>query len=395
MLLVGLNLRPAITSLGAVLEEVRHDLGMSGTATGLLTALPVLCFALVGAVTPALMRRLSHEKIVAASLAMLVAGLTIRPITSLPSVFMVASTLSLTGIAVANVVLPGLLKEYFPNRAGPVSALFGVFIALGTSAGAALTVPAGHTIGGGWRAGLAVWSAVGALALFPWLVAAHAAGRSRHAPRPSDGVRAWRSGRAWALVAFWAFQSAQAYVLFGWLPVILQDAGHTPAEAGWLLALLSALGVPVAFVVAAVQRRRDDHRMTTSGLMLCYVGGYIGLACHTGHLTVLWVSLLGIASGAFSLMLSLLTTRSLTSAGTDSLSAFVQSLGYLLSGGVPIVAGWLSSQTGSWRPLLIMMMVLLVPQTVAGLIASRPWLLEQDVRDRDTHLERTPPVGRS
>nr|WP_240939648.1 MFS transporter [Planosporangium flavigriseum] len=390
VLLVGLNLRPAVTSLGAVLEEVQRDLHFSGTGSGFLTALPVLCFALVGAGTPLLLRRFNHEKVVAGSLTMLVAGLVIRPFTSLPVVFAVASALSLAGIAIANVVLPGVVKEYFPDRAGPITGMFSAFVALGTSAGSAFTVPFGHSVNGGWRAGLGLWAAVGALGLAPWVVTAYRAARVRRGGTLGDGVSAWRSPRAWALMGFWALQSAQAYVLLGWLPAILQRSGHTPGEAGWLVALMGALGAPVAFAVAVMQRRRADQRVTMLGVMLCYAGGYVGLLYYPGPLAVLWMCLLGLASGAFPLMLSLLGTRSATPASTHSLSAFVQSTGYLLAGAAPVVAGWLSSQTASWRPLLIMMMLLLVPQTVTGMIAAGPWVLDREVRNRGSSGHQLP-----
>lgn len=48
VILTALNLRPAITSIGPVLGEMRETLGASAVWAGVLTTLPGLCFAAAG-----------------------------------------------------------------------------------------------------------------------------------------------------------------------------------------------------------------------------------------------------------------------------------------------------------------------------------------------------------
>lgn len=379
ILLVGFNMRPAVTSVGAVLDDIRADLEVSGLLAGLLTSLPVLSFAVLGACTPLLSRFLGSRRVLVLAMSMLVAGLAVRPLVSSGALFVGLSAVPLAGIAIANVALPEVVKRHFPGSVGPITGLYTMLVALGTSAGAALTVPAGQILSGGWHAGLGIWAVVALGALVPWVIAAISAGREDRTEIPATAARAWTIGKGRALACFFALQASQAYVLFGWLPVILRDAGHTPEAAGWLVSLMAIVGAPVALLVTA-PRRGDDQRGTVLVLMVCYVIGYLGLLFAPYGGALLWVCLLGVASGAFPLAMNMLGTKSGTPEGTASLSSFVQSSGYLAGGLAPVAAGWLSANSQSWRPLLILMAVAVLPQLLAGLVASGPWTVEEELR---------------
>ncbi|HET9382218.1 MAG TPA: MFS transporter [Streptomyces sp.] len=201
LVLAAVNLRPAITSFGALLEEVRGGLGMSGSVAGLLTSVPPLCFALFGATAPRLARRFGPAAVVCAGMAAIAAGLLIRPYTGGTPAFLAASALALMGIAVSNVLMPVVVKRWFPDRVGPMTGVYSMALAVGTSSAAAVTVPAADALGGNWRSGLAVWAVPAALAVLPWLAFV----RDRDTPRgerPAAGARgrgrpfaAWRDRR--------------------------------------------------------------------------------------------------------------------------------------------------------------------------------------------------------
>ncbi|MER6040637.1 MFS transporter, partial [Streptomyces sp. NPDC001856] len=169
IVLAALNLRPAITSLGALLEEVRDDLGMSGSVAGLLTSVPPLCFAVFGLAAPRLARRFGPGAVVCAGMAAIGAGLLIRPWAGGTAGFLAASALALMGIAVSNVLMPAIVKRWFPDRVGSMTGLYSMALALGTATAAAATVPVTEALGGDWRSGLAVWAALAAAAVLPWL----------------------------------------------------------------------------------------------------------------------------------------------------------------------------------------------------------------------------------
>ncbi|MGW3285176.1 CynX/NimT family MFS transporter [Streptomyces sp. NPDC001002] len=378
LLLAAVNLRPAVTSLGPVLEEVRESLGMSATAAGVLTSVPAVCFALVGSAAPRLARRLGPEGVIALGMAAMTAGLAVRPLVAGTGPFVALSALALAGIAVANVLLPVVVKQRFPDRVGMMTGLYSMALNLGASSAAAVTVPLAEAFGGDWRIGLGSWAALGLLAVPPWLpLARRPAERiadTATAPRdspPSPGVRMTRSPTAWALAVYFGLQATAAYVVIGWLPQIFRDAGLSAEGAGVLFAVTSVLGVPLSFVLAAVAGRlhRQSGAAVTIGLF--GIAGYAGLWAAPAAAPVLWAVLLGVANCSFPLALTMIGMRGRDSATVIRLSAFAQSAGYLLSIPGPILVGALYQHTGSWRTPLALMALLMLPQLVAGWLAGR------------------------
>jgi CP family cyanate transporter-like MFS transporter len=382
VLLVALNLRPAVSSVGPLLGQVQAGLGMSGAVAGVVTTLPALCFGVFSALTPRLSRRYGAHRVLVAAMVALVAGLALRPLAGSAVPFVAASVLGLAGIAAGNVTLPVLVRTHFPARLGLVTGLYTMVLNLGTAVASAVTVPAAR-LTGGWRGGLGVWAAVAVLGLLPWL------GSLRHDPtrgpavRPDhrrDRIRPSRSRLGWALAVYMGTQSLQAYVVFGWLAKIFTDAGYSPAAAGLLLSLVTAVGTPIALLLPGLANRGRDQRPYVVALVACYVAGYGGLlvAPHAG--AVLWALLIGVGGGAFPLALLMMGLRAATPAGTSALSGFAQSVGYLIAAAGPVLVGVLHELTGGWPVPVLFLVVLLVPQLVAGLAAGRDRRLEDELR---------------
>ncbi|MDG5803015.1 MFS transporter [Streptomyces ossamyceticus] len=187
IVLTALNLRPAITSLGALLEEVRDGLGMSGSVAGLLTSVPPLCFAVFGSLAPRLARRFGPAAVVCAGMVAIAAGLVVRPYTGTTAGFVAASALALMGIAVSNVLMPVIVKTWFPDRVGSMTGLYSMALALGTSAAAAVTVPLTEALGGTWQTGLTAWATLAAVAVLPWLPFVRTGG-ARGSGRAAEGA---------------------------------------------------------------------------------------------------------------------------------------------------------------------------------------------------------------
>lgn len=187
IVLAALNLRPAITSLGALLEEVRDGLGMSGSVAGLLTSVPPLCFAVFGVTAPRLARRFGAGAVVCAGMVAIGMGLLIRPFTGGTAGFLAASALALMGIAVSNVLMPAIVKRWFPDRVGSMTGLYSMALALGTSVAAAATVPVTEALGGGWQSGLAIWAGLAAAAVLAWLPLARERGETAAVRRTARG----------------------------------------------------------------------------------------------------------------------------------------------------------------------------------------------------------------
>ncbi|MGV9555773.1 CynX/NimT family MFS transporter [Streptomyces sp. NPDC003401] len=393
VVLAALNLRPAITSLGALLEEVRDGLGMSGGVAGLLTSVPPLCFAVFGVTAPRLARRFGAGAVVCAGMAAITAGLLIRPYAGGTAGFLAASALALMGIAVSNVLMPVIVKRWFPDRVGSMTGLYSMALALGTSAAAAVTVPLTDALGGDWRSGLTVWAGLAAAAVLPWLPLARERGAASVAPSPAraeDGragegraqdapvLRITRSRTAWALAAFFGLQATAAYITMGWMPQIFRDAGVPASTAGLLLAVTMVMGVPLAFVIPRLATRLPHQGPIVVALGLCGLAGYAGLHLAPAAGAWAWALLLGVSNCAFPLALTMVGMRARTGGGVAQLSAFAQSAGYLLSIPGPLLVGVLYQHSGGWGLPLALMAALMVPQMAVGVLAGRDRTVEDE-----------------
>ncbi|MET8959296.1 MFS transporter [Streptomyces sp. NPDC004074] len=392
IVLTALNLRPAITSLGALLEEVRDGLGMSGGVAGLLTSVPPLCFGVFGIMAPRLARRFGPGAVVCAGMAAITAGLLLRPYVGGTAGFLVGSALALMGIAVSNVLMPVIVKRWFPDRVGSMTGLYSMALALGTAAAAAVTVPLTDALGGRWRTGLAVWAVLSAVAVLPWIAFVRAAGTAPAdgaAPdtgsgrgEPDDGLRIIRSRTAWALAVFFGLQATAAYITMGWMAQIFRDAGVAAGTAGVLLAVTMVMGVPLAFVIPRLASRLPHQGPIVIALGVCGLAGYAGLYWAPAGGAWVWAVLLGVSNCAFPLALTMVGMRARTSAGVAELSAFAQSTGYLLSIPGPLLVGVLYQSSGGWGLPLALMAGLMVPQIVVGVLAGRKGTVEDEMAGR-------------
>ncbi|MET8325431.1 MFS transporter [Streptomyces sp. NPDC005181] len=383
LVLTALNLRPAITSLGALLEEVRDGLHMSGSVAGVLTSVPPLCFAVFGIMAPRLARRFGPAAVVCAGMVAIAAGLVIRPFVGSTAGFLAASALALMGIAVSNILMPVIVKRWFPDRVGSMTGLYSMALALGTALAAAVTVPMTDALGGSWNAGLGIWAVLAAAAVLPWIPLTRdrrgAHGQST-APQHGDApaLRITRSRTAWGLACFFGLQATAAYIAMGWMPQIFRDAGVSAGTAGVLLAVTMAMGVPLAFVIPRVAARMKNQGPIVVFLCVCGLIGYAGLYLAPAGGAWAWALLLGIANCAFPLALTMIGMRSRSGAGVVRLSAFAQSTGYLISIPGPLLVGVLYQHSGGWGLPIALMAGLMVPQMVAGILAGRDRTIEDE-----------------
>ncbi|MER5967551.1 MFS transporter [Streptomyces sp. NPDC002057] len=391
LVLAALNLRPAITSLGALLEEVSAGLHMSGTVAGVLTSVPPLCFAVFGITAPRLARRFGPAAVVCAGMAAIFTGLVLRPFAGGTVGFLAASALALMGIAVSNVLMPVIVKRYFPDRVGSMTGLYSMALALGTSLAAAVTVPMTDALGGDWRVGLGVWAAVAALAVLPWIPLVRDRDRAATGGASTGGAatatapagttaapRVSRSRTAWALACFFGLQATGAYITMGWMPQIFRDAGVPASTAGLLLAVTMVMGVPLAFVIPRLATRMKNQGPIAVALGLCGLTGYTGLFLAPAAGAWVWALLLGVSNCSFPLALTMIGMRSRTGAGVVRLSAFAQSVGYLISIPGPLLVGMLYQHSGGWGLPIALMGGLMVPQMIVGTLAGRDRTVEDE-----------------
>lgn len=371
IVLTGLNLRTAVTTVGPLLAELQRGLGMGPVVAGLLTTLPVVCFAALGSVTPALTRRFGEHSALAGALLVMSVGLVARAVAGSVWVFLLMSVLALAGGAVGNVVLPALVKRHFPERTGVVVAAYTTALAVGQAGGAALAVPVARLAGEqGWRLGIGVWALVSLVAVLPWLpLLARDRDRGGEAVPIRTPVLV-RNTLAWALALLFAAQSAQAYIVFGWFAQFFREAGVSASRAGLLVGFVSALTIPIALVIPAVAARMRTQRPLVLALAGASVLGYSGMLVAPVAGAWLWMLLVGIGLGLFPLMLTMIGLRARSATTTAALSAFVQGIGYVFAGTGPLLVGVLRAATGGWDAPFTLMFALCAVMVGAGWYAG-------------------------
>lgn len=392
VLLVAVNLRPAVVAVSPLVAEIRADLGLASATAGLLTTLPVLCFGLFAPVAPRLARRIGPEPTLLVALGVLAAGVLLRLVPLTTALFL-GSLLAGAAIAVGNVLMPVVVRRDFPRRAGAMMGAVSVLISGGGALAAAATVPLEGATGLTWRPTLALWVLPALLALVLWWPAARGSHRVHRAdPPPGQGAgpgaglvaavpRLRRDPLAWQVTMFMGMQSLQFYALTAWAPTVFVDAGHDPTTAGLLLSVAGVSSLFTAAVVPALAGRLRGQHALVLALLALWTSGYTGLLlAPEGAAAVLWMVLVGLGQGiGISLALTLMSLRSADAETTSRLSGMAQGVGYAVAAVGPLGLGALHDLTDGWTVPLLALVVLLVPLTVAGLGAARDRVVAPDV----------------
>ncbi|WP_258027539.1 CynX/NimT family MFS transporter [Microbacterium sp. BH-3-3-3] len=380
IVLLALTLRIAVASLSPLLTTIQRDFDVPAAIVGLIGTAPPVAFALAGTVTPAIERRIGLERLVLVAAVVAAAMLGLRA-AAIDAFSLLAATAGVFGaVGIANVLLPAVVKKYFPTRIGVMTTVYSTTMAVATFTPPLVAVPLADAVG--WRGSFLVWAVVAVAAVVPWIAMSLRARASRadivEAPRASVLSRIVRVPQTWALVATFAVNSSVAYGLFAWLPPLLIDvAGVEPAEAGSLLALFSFMGLPVSLVVPLLVGRMRS----TAPFYVVAVGaglaGVAGLLFAPTLATTLWVVLIGLPPLMFPMVLVLFGLRTRSHDTAVALSGLVQSVGYGIAALMPLAIGVTHELTGGWTAGLLLLGAAVILVIPAGFIVSRGETIEQ------------------
>jgi MFS transporter, CP family, cyanate transporter len=380
ILLVSLNMRAAVSAVSPLLSDISGHYGLSSTAGGLLTTLPVLLMGLTASFVPRLIRRFGPEPVVLGALLLLAAGVGLRVMSGVGPLFL-GSVVVGAAISLLNVTMPGLVKRDFPDRAAMMTGVYSTAMIVGATFAAALSVPMEHAFGG-WQGSLASWSVLALAAAALWLpqvVGARKPGRE-HAGQQAGQQQAgaarlpglWRHPLAWQLAVFMGIMSLLAYTLIAWMPTVLTDHGMSRGTAGLIFAFCNLVQIAGAFLVPLAAGRMTSQRLLVVLMTGCYAVGIGGLMIAPGAGAWLWAALLGIAmGGGFGLAMALVVLRSGGAGIASQLSGMSQMVGYFIAACGPVGVGALHQLTGGWNLPLMLLLGCCGLALVAGLGAGR------------------------
>jgi len=385
IVLVAFTLRQAVAAISPIIGDIRVDIPVSNIDVGLLGTLPPILFAASGFFAPRVARSIGLDGGIVLALALMTAGHLIRAFAPGFAVLIVGSVIAFAGTGIGNVLLPSIVRRYFPDRVALLTAVYACIVGVSTALPAALAAPIAEATS--WRFSLGVWSATSIVALVPWLIVMARERRQRLSdaaltPSPPLALvtRLWRSRVAVSITILFSASAICTYAAFAWLPEILGDiAGSTPTEAGVLLAITGIISVPGALVAPALVAKLRNVGWLIAAGVAGFVLGYLGLLLAPAALTLLWVLLIGSGSILFPVCLALINVRTRTAGGTVALSGFAQGIAYALGALGPLVVGLLHDGSAGWTLPLLFLMVVALAAIIPAVTLARPTFVEDEL----------------
>ncbi|MDQ0736484.1 MFS transporter [Arthrobacter agilis] len=369
--LVALNLRGPFVAVAPVADLIQADLQFPPAVLGLLTSIPVLCFALAAPLASSAARRFGVEFAVTLTLLGVMAGVVVRSAGG-SLLVMVGTVLIGLAITVGNIAVPLIIRRDVPlARQGFAMGIYTAALNIGAFLTSAATAPLAEAAG--WRVALAAAAILAAVAVSSWTLAVGPGKAFRVSPeRSGDTALPPVRGSGWitaGLAVAFAMQAFSYYGVTAWLPSYLHDElGMSVTGAGaassifQVLAIVGALGVPVA-------TRFMSTTAVAVTLGALWITVPLGLLLAPG-LWWLWSISGGIAQGGGATVIFLTTirlARDQISAGR--MSAVVQGSGYRLAATAPPLLGLVHEASGSWTPALLVLLasvVIFVVSTTAS-----------------------------
>ncbi|MFF1382302.1 MFS transporter [Arthrobacter sp. NPDC058288] len=366
VVLIGLNLRAGITGASALLHDLQEVLGYGAFIAAVIPSIPTLCFAVAGAATSWLTRRMGVEKAILLALGMLAAGLLLRGIPS-TGMLLAGTVVGMSGLAVCNVAMPSFIREHYAHRTSLMTALYTVTMTTGATVTAVLVVPVAQLLGSA-SAGL---GAIGLLSVAAFLgflpVALHA--HRNATPGRGTNVSPWpllRTRTGALLTAIFTLQALLAYAVLSWFPYMLTTTGLTATDSGLMFGLMQLVSVPAGMVLIAIGSRPRMLRPAFYLASVTMLSGVAALMLLPATLAAVPAVLLGFGLGIFPLVMVMISRSGRTTAETTAMSTLAQSVGYLLATAGPFGMGLLHSATGGWTVPLVLLLAIALAQIVVG-----------------------------
>lgn len=394
ILFFALTLRTAVTALAPLIPLIRESFEFNTFAVSLIGALSPACFAVASLLTPRITRRIGLTYAVLCSIGIGLSGHIVRALSNDWTTLAVGSLLALLGAGMGNVVLPPLIKKYFPDRIGVMTSLYVSLLILSASVTSLIAVPVATATT--WRVALAQWAVFSFMVSLPWLAVLTSEKRSTSSDQrgdspavtpapatPSSPLPLRRSSTAWAIGVTFAVGAFTSYAFFTWLPVILVEIAHVDlAQAGALASIFTLVGIPPAlFIPVLAQHFKRTDLMLHAGTLL-FSAGFLGLILFPTVTPWLWIGILGLAPLAFPLGLALINLRTESHHTSLQLSGFAQSISYLSASLAPILVGVTFQLTGGWTVALISLALISTAGSFSAFVIRRGLTVEADLARR-------------
>lgn len=344
VILVGLNLRPILASIGPLLDGIQRDTGLNDSTASLLTTLPVVMMGVCLLGTSWLRRTMGENRGILLGLALIFVGALARISGPTSTKLLLTATLGGVGIAIVQALTPTVIRR----RAGPQTArLMGLYsTAIMGGALLASIISPWFAKMWGWPSALGVWAVPALLAIAGWLII-----RDHQQPATtSSSLRIHRSPRAWALLAFFGMGTGAYTLVLAWLPPFFTQLGWSSQAAGNILGALTAAEVVAGIAVSLWVDRSRDRRPALMIALESLLAGMLMLCL--SPLTLAWPAaiLAGLGIGALFPLSLIVSLDHGEGHDAGAILGFVQGGGYVLAATLPFAAGILRQNLSDLTP---------------------------------------------
>ncbi|WP_175955321.1 MFS transporter [Burkholderia sp. BCC0405] len=359
IVLVGLNLRPALAAVGPLLDMIQRATGISDGAASLLTTIPILLMGL-GALSA---RRLQRLTGIAGGVWLGVALIGLACVSRIGAqhawLLLASACCAGVGIAMVQALLPGFVKAHFATRIGGAMGVYSTSI-MGGAVLASVVAPFAAARWG-WLPALAGWALPAAVAALAWPLASRGGDAFAAGPTSASNAQPARSARAWRLALFFGIATGAYTLVLAWLPPYYMRLGWSPTAAGSLLGGVTLAEVVAGLTISATIDRLPDRRPALHAAIASLFVGLLVMLAAPEALALPAALLLGAGIGAlFPLSLIVTVDHAATPADAASLTGFVQGVGYLIAGLFPFAAGIVRQHLADLTPAWIAMACLCV-----------------------------------
>lgn len=378
---IASTLRAPLTSVGPVVDEIKHVMEINNSVAGILTTIPLIIFAVVSPLVSRVTARLTMSRTILYSTILLIIGLYLRVAGDF-TLFIIGTLVLGIAIAFGNVVLPSYVKWYFPMQIGVATGIYSGTMNFTAGLGGGLSFPLSQSPLG-FRLSLSFWIILAIIAIILWIPKARSGAKLEKQTidetqwKQHKKINIAKSKLAWMVALTMGFQSMVFYTVVAWVPSILVDRGLDPSTAGYLLMLNQFSQVPMTFTFPIIASKLKDQRILVVIITILFLVGFGLFFTQSLVLLIIGIIIAGLAMGAcFSLCMTFFSIRARTSDGSISLSGFGQSVGYLIAAVGPFLIGYLHDFTGSWVSGIIALLLMAVLFFIFGYPAAKNRVVE-------------------
>jgi CP family cyanate transporter-like MFS transporter len=370
--LVSVNLRSVLLAVPPVLPHVSQDLGLSYTATSLLTSLPILLMGLAAVPGAFLVSRASPRSAIAIGLALLAAGALLRALVPAAAPIFAFTLLLSLGIAVAQPALPVLVRQWFPKQIGLATGIYSNGLIIGEVLAASLTIPILGLLGtNDWRVTFIFWGLPVVAVFVLWLI---------FAPRApwggtTQGIARWRAGwntwRGWRIGLLLGSGSLIYFAMNTWIPEYDKAVGRE-AAIQTALSVLNGMQLPVSILVTVFASFVAGRRwpfMVSGAFCVIGIFGWLFAPANTDPI---WVGLLGAGSSAVFLLGLALPPLLAPARDVAGYTGLMLTLGYTCAFFGPLIGGGLWDVSGIPALAFVPIVIASFFQVLLGAFLPKP-----------------------